>query len=149
MNNRKVIIASIILGALAVGFYWWRSSEKATEREFAALFAKNGDSHIAKLTIAGPQRSIAVTEPGTLASLEEAFRNPSSGPLTLGLSYGAVIEFRSGHEFNIFLYVHSDKGGVTIANPAVTHAGDPEMTVVRFTQPVNPKIGDLMNSLMK
>jgi hypothetical protein len=150
MNNRSVIIWSLVLGSLVVVLCLWFWNKRAVEREFSALFLPGGNSHIAAITISGQQRSVKVTDAETLTLLEGALRNPSSsGLMRLGMTYGAAIKFSSGHEFNTFIYVHADKGGISIANPVVTHAGDPEITALRFAQPLNAKLRALMDSLAK
>jgi hypothetical protein len=147
MSCRNIIVLSLVAGVIIVCFWLWNT--RVSKNEFNALFVKSGHSHIATITFSGQQRCIKVTDPKTLAPLEEAFRNRSSEMMRLGLTYNAVIKFRSGHEFQTFIYVHDDKNGITIANPAFAHAGDSEMILIRFTKPVNSETRALLDALTK
>jgi hypothetical protein len=145
MKSLKLTILSGAAVMICLGLWLWIGW--AGERELNALFSGDETSHITRLSFSGQKRSIEVTDTGTLNDLENAIRNHSSLNIQLGLTYRAKFMFRSGRIVETTIYVHDDGGGVSIENPAVKHAGDPQIVSVRFKSPVSDKLRTLSDRL--
>lgn len=115
--------------------------------EFASLFDAAGQARIKSLSFKGQKRLIEIDDPEVLAAFEVAMRTSHAAAVELGLTYEVRFHFMSGRSLSTFVYVHEDKGGLTIANPTVMRAGDPMMVSIRFQPPMNAKLGLLMDAL--
>lgn len=126
---------------------WWLWSRRAAAAEFATLFVANKEVEIQYIAFSGQHQTLVVNDPETLALIRDALRSARSEEPKLGMTYKAHFRFKSGRSFDTFIYIHDDKGGLTVADPTVTHAGDPMTISIRIQTPVHEKLGRLFDEL--
>lgn len=125
----------------------WLLNRRTAAAEFASLFDVNRQTRVHSITFSGQRRTLVLDDPETLALIENAFRDSRSKKPTLGIAYQAVFQFESGRSFKTFIYVHADGEGITIADPTVMHAGDPQTISIRIQPPIPEKLRRLFDDL--